>query len=291
MRKNDKPKKKYDYNHHGMTIAEYIATPGIDLWLKVLFYLYDWHNKHRNKECFISNQKILKDFHALGWCCTPDGIEGAIRTLKTPEAITPEYYPSGRKKKDGVGLIRVVYPSVNDKGEIEYTEDFSKIIYPKDWIALGLNPNDYIFRKIYIDYPKFRKYISIFSTEYHEYKELRGKSRFKKLVKKRPVSYVKDLAKEFDKQMAEAIVERSETADDMFYNFVYTYSRKYFRTSLYYNYIPNHAREQVEYQNKEDWIKLMKSHLRGTPYDICHIQEIKPREPNPMIKDFYGRIR
>lgn len=296
--KTRKNKKEYDYQMHGIKIEEWFALPGIRLWIKIAFYLLLWQNKHPNKTCFISNKKIHEDLVNMGCICTLRGVESAMKTLKTKAAKTPQYYTSGKskgkKKKDGVGLITCLYPTLNDKGEMIYTEDTSNILTKTKWISMGKNPNEYIFRKIYINYPHYQKYMSVFTGEHTILKNLPAKSRLKKFIKQRPISYTKNLNEEFNKHIEEALIERYKTPEEMFKGFVYKYSRIYWNpTRFIYNYIPEHTRNYVKEQNAEEWLNIDAKFKPSPPYvpktgEI--IEETKESTPS-CVKEFYEAIR
>lgn len=292
MNKNNK-KKPNSYTMHGIKLEEWFATPGIELWHKELFYFLDWYIKHPKSTCFISNKKIKEDLCKCGCPCTESGVEEGIRILKTPEAVKPEYYTNGKKKKDGVGLIRCLYPHLNDKGEVVYTEEGTNVLSKTEWIKMGKNPNKYIHRKIILNYVRIQKYISVFTKESHVYKKLRSKSRLKKLVMKRPMSYIKRILPEFKRQMRESIVEKYNKPKHMFYGFVLLYSKKYYKTK-FKNYIPEFARNIVKEQNLEHWLDTLDTSLRGSPYyfnvDTGEITEEKRPETPAVIKTFYEAI-
>ncbi len=297
MRKNDKKKKNKKYDLHGIKLEEWFATPGINLWMKVLFYLLDWYRKHPKSTCFISNKKIREDLCKCGCACTEAGVEEAMRILKTHEAITPEYYTTGKskgkKKKDGVGLVKCLYPHLNANKEVVYTEDATNVLSKTEWVEMGLNPNKYVYRKIYLNYVRIHKYISIFTGEHHTLKKLRSKSRFKKLILKRPMSYVKTLIPEFKRQMRESIHEKYNKPKHMLYGFILIYGQRYYKTKLK-NFIPDFARNQVKEQNSEEFLDMLDTSLRGSPYyvdiDTGEIQEENKHESPAVIKEFLGAI-
>lgn len=302
MRKNDKKKKsKYnDYDFHGIKLVEWFATPGINLWLKVLFYLLDWYIRHPKATCFISNKKICEDLCSCGCPCTEAGVEEAMRVLKTPEATTPEYYKNGKSKgkkiKDGVGLIKCLYPHLDDKKEVIYTEEGTNVLSKTEWVEIGNNPNKYIHRKIYLNYIRIHKYISVFTGEHHILKKLRAKSRLKKLILKRPMSYIKRLLPEFKRQMRESIHEKYNQPRHMFWGFILLYSSKYYNAK-HKNFIPEFARNEVKEQNIEHWLDKLEVNLRGSPYyidvdmDTGEIIEEKKPEASSIVRTFFKAIK
>lgn len=296
--KTRKNKKDYDYKYHGIKIEEWFALPGISLWVKIAFYLFLWQQNHPNRTCFISNKKIHEDLVNMGCICTIRGVESAMKVLKTKESKTPEYYTSGKsegkKKKDGVGLITCLYPTLNKQGDVVYTEDTSNILSKTNWKAMGKNPNEYIFRKIHLNYPRYQKYMSVFTVENATMKGLPAKSRLKKFIKQRPISYTKNLNEEYNKHIQEAIMERYKTPEEMFKGFIYKYSRRYWDPTRYiYNYIPEHTRNQVKEQNTEEWLSI-DAKLKSSPPYVSSTGEIikETKQSTPAcVKEFFEKIR
>ncbi len=238
-----KKKKEYDFSAHGIGIAEYIATPGIPDWIKVLHFMIWWYlqPKHRNSVFFMSYKGIKKAFKKMGYAdCTIRNIEEAFRILKTPEA------------KGGVDLIKVVYAEVSKW----------------QWIEQGNNPKKWVYRKVYLNWNRIHKYFSIFTTEGTIFKSLKPKSRLKKLVRARSMSFTKHLQVEFELAMKEAKIEKYKTARQMFYGFLYTVSRKFYDvTKLIKKFIPEHT---IDLQKEQDRMALLEAidlALRGSPYD------------------------
>ncbi len=275
MRKNDK--KQHTYDLHFVKLEKWFSTPGIELWQKVLFYLLDWHIKHPTSKCFISNRKIHRDLLKCNCFCTEAGIEEAIRILKTSESS--DRYSSGKKKKDGVGLIQCLYPHLNGD-QVEYTPSTENILSKAEWTSLNYNPNKYIYRILRLNYTKLNKYLSVYTKDSHILKKLPAKSRLKKLVYKRPISYTKRIMPDFKRQMRESVYEKYKNPKQMFYSWIVLYSNKYYNTSIK-EIIPDFARNTVKEQNSEIWLDAIESKLRGSPES-----EGIPK----VVKDFFEAL-
>ncbi len=238
-----KKKKEYEYSAHGIGIDEYIATPGIPDWIKVLHYIIWWYlqPKHKNLVFFQKYSTIKKVFRKWGYTdCTVRNIKEAFRILKSPE------------DKGGVDLISVVYA------------DCSK----KEWIERGNNPKKWIYRKVYMKWHRIHKYFSVFTTEGLVFKSLRAKSRLKKLVRARQMSYTKHLQGQFELFRKRAKIERYNTAKQMFYGFLYTVSRSFYDvTKLIKNFIPGHTIDLQKEQDAAAYIEAAEIALRGSPSD------------------------
>ena len=240
-------KNRNRFSAHGISIIDYINTD-VELWLKVLAYIMHWYlnPKHDGKTFFMKYKTIVNIFKKWGFECTERGMEEAFRILKTPE------------DKGGVGLIKVEYA------------DTTKA----NWIAQGYNPRKWIYRKVYLNWAKLRKYMSVFTAESKTLKNLASKSRFKKLIYKRFMSYTWTMQALFDKEMKEAKIEKYTTANKMFYGFIYTYSRKYYDPSkLIKKYVPEHMIDLQKKQDMEGFVEAMEL-MRAKGYVIG--PKIKP---------------
>lgn len=267
-----KTKKEYDYSAHGIGIQEYIATPGIPDWIKVFHYMLWWHlqPKHKNLVFFQSYATIKRIFKKWGYKdCTKRNIEEAFRILKTIES------------EGGVDLINVVYA------------DCSK----KEWIARGNNPKKWIYRKVYMKWHRIHKYFSVFTTEGTVFKSLRAKSRLKKLVRARQMSYTKHLQGQFELFRKKAKIERYNSARQMFYGFLYTVSKTFYDvTKLIKNYIPGHTIDLQKEQDEVAYIEAAAIALRGSPSDpfrnqsIKTLEEVKKATPPASFKSFVEAI-
>lgn len=234
--------KDYEFSSHGIKIHEYLGISGIPLWLKTLEYVLAWylHPSHKNQVFFKKYSTICNDLQECGCMCTERGIEEAFRILKTPE------------EKGGLGLFNVVYAEMSKK----------------EWKASEHNPKKWIYRKVYLNWAKIHKYYSVFSTHSKVFKELRSKSRLKKLVQKRSKSFTRNLQQVFEMSMKEANLERYTSARKMFYGFLYSVSRNYYDvTKLIQKFIPEHEIDLQKVQDAETWLEIVPSRLRGTPLD------------------------
>lgn len=231
MNKNEvvkvgKTKKQFRFSNHGISIIEYIRSD-VELWLKVLAFLMHWYMNPKNagKAFFMKHETIKGVFNKWGFECTNSGIKDALKKLAA----------------DDLGLIKIVYA--------DRDADFNYMT-KSEWVAAGNNPKKYIYRRIYLNWAKLRKYMSVFTGESHVLKDLPSKARLKKLIYKRFMSYTWTLQAMFDKQMKESKIEKYTSAHKMFYGFIFTYSKKYYDpTALIKNYIPEHA---IDLQKEHD---------------------------------------
>ena len=249
--KEPKKKKEYDYSAHGIGIAEYIANPKVPDWMKVLHFMLWWHlqPKHKNLTFFMSYSGIKRAFKEMGYAdCTKRNIEESFRILKTSE------------EKGGVDLISVVYANCTKW----------------EWTEKGNNPKKWVYRKVYMNWNRIHKYFSIFTTEGTAFKSLKAKSRLKKLVRGRQMSYTKHLQAQFELARKEAKIERYNSARQMFYGFLYTVSKAFYDvTKLIKNYIPGHTIDLQKEQDDLAYAEAAALALRGSPSDPFRNQPIQ----------------
>lgn len=295
MRKNDRNNNNISYKNkrkedeqiirmHGIKITSFFATPGVPLWVKVYFYIFTWYMRNPGKIFFKKYSTICNDLINCGCPCTEEGIRDAFRVLKnedTEERYTEGLY-QGKKKKGGVALIRVEY------------ERLTKA----EWVALGKNPEEYIYRKVYIDMDKARKLLSVFVGDCKLVKGLKAKSRLKKVIFQRPLSFSKRLAAAYRRQMKETMMENYTSEEQMFFGFVKKYSSKYYDTSkLTKNHITRHAINLQEVQDQENWLNI--SDIETNEESIYHIidddtgEVISSSNPKPpsLAQTFFGAIK
>ena len=259
-----KKKKEYDYAAHGIGIEEYIRTPGISDWIKVLHYMLWWYlqPKHKDLVFYQKYSTIKRIFKKWGYVdCTVRNIKEAFRILKSSEA------------DGGVDLISVVYA------------ECSKY----EWALRGNNPKKWIFRKVYMKWHRIHKYFSVFATEGLVFKSLRAKSRLKKLVRARQMSYTKHLQGQFELFMKRAKIERYNSAKQMFYGFLYTVSRAFYDvTKLIKNFRPEHTIDLQKEQDAKAYAEAAEKALRGSPSDPYRYQQTKDsnREAPASFKAF-----
>lgn len=267
-------RKEFKYNAHGITIQEYVASPKIELWLKVFAYIMWWYMnpKHEGKHFFMKHSTIRKILEHWGCKCTDRGIEEAFRILKTPEA------------EGGVDLIT-----------LEYADELKS-----QWIAEGKNPRKWIYRTVYIKWARVRKFLSIFTGESKVVKTLPAKHRLKKLIYKRFMSYTWTLQAMFEKQMKEANIEKYTSAHKMFYGYLFTYSRKYYDpTKLIKNYIPEHTIDIQKEQDREAWSEAYALGMQRAGKSLYSKDTISygakdnnsSKANNEVIKNFYQSIK
>lgn len=227
--------KNFKYNAHGLSICEYVKDGKVELWLKVLFYIVHWYlnPKHKGKVFFQKYSTIKNVFSK--WCfeCTEDGIEEAFRRLKAPD----------------LDLIKVEY---NELKKTEFVEN-------------GGNPNHYIYRKVYINWKKLNKYMSIYTNSSKTLKELKNKSRLKKLVYKRFMSYTWNLSDIYKKAMEETSYEKYRNEKAMYLGWIVLHSSNYYKSRIINKkYLPEHAINLRKAQDKEaldEAIKLAEERL------------------------------
>lgn len=288
MRKNDKQVKisiksqrKEDeklVRMHGIKLPKWIATPGISLWIKVYFYILWWYVQHPGKVFFKNWSTICNDFIACGCVCTVEGIRDAIQVLKNQE--TEERYLTGKmkgkKKKGGVGLIKVVY-----------NEEL------KSQCAM---PEEYIYKKVYIDMAKAKKLLSIFTADTAYVKKLKSKSRFKKLIFNRPLSiFTKSVAASIKRQLNEC-KEKYTSEEQMFFGFIEKYSSKKFDASaLLRKHKSRHAINLQEEQDMENWLKLNANSANKLHHiiddDTGEIVNPPGQTSSEVVKSFFEAIR
>lgn len=274
LRKEDDAKIRF----HGTKLPKWIATPGISLWIKVYFYILWWYVQHPGKVFFKNWSTICNDFIACGCVCTVEGIRDAIQVLKNSE--TEERYLTGKmkgkKKKGGVGLINVVY---NEELKSECAM-----------------PEEYIYRKVYVDMKKARKLLSIFTADTAYVKQLKSKSRLKKLIFNRPLSiFTKTVAASIKRQLNES-KEKYTSEEQMFFGFVEKYSSKKFDASAL---LRNHKSRQTinlqEEQDMENWLKLNANSANKLHHviddDTGEIIDPPGQTPTEVVKSFYEAIR
>ncbi len=257
-----KERREYEYSSHGIKLQEYVNNPEISTWIKVLTYIIQWYlyPPHKGKVFFQKYSTIVKFFGKCGFKTNERMIEEAFWILKTPE------------NKGGVNLIKCVYA------------DTSK----SDWTNSGENPKKWVYRKVYLNWKRIHRYFSIFTTEGKDFKNLPPKSRLKKLVRCRSLSYTKELQTQFELAMKEAKIERYNSARKMFYGFLYTVSRNFYDvTKLIKNYIPDHTIDIQKEQDEEVWIQIADTRLRGSPMDPFRKDE---RIIPPVFKQFYEAL-
>ena len=219
---NNKNKREYKYNAHGLSICEYVKNGKVELWLKVLFYIVHWYlnPKHKNQAFFQKYSTIKKVFNEWGCECTEDGIEEAFRRLKASD----------------LDLIKVEY---NKHKKAEF-------------VANGGNPNHYIYRKVFVNWKRLNKYMQVFTNSSHTLKELKNKSRLKKLVYKRYMSYTDNLREIFKKAMEETSYEKYRSEKAMYLGWIVLHSSHYYKSKIINEaYIPTHAINLRKAQDKE----------------------------------------
>ncbi|MBR4496014.1 MAG: hypothetical protein IKP12_02655 [Acholeplasmatales bacterium] len=222
MTNNKKDKREYKYNAHGLSICEYVSNGKVELWLKVLFYIVHWYlnPKHKNQAFFQKYSTIKKVFNKWGCECTEDGIEEAFRRLKASD----------------LDLIKV-----------EYNE-----LTKAEFVANGGNPNHYIYRKVFVNWKRLNKYMQVFTNSSHTLKELKNKSRLKKLVYKRYMSYTDNLKEIFKKAMEETSYEKYRSEKAMYLGWIVLHSSHYYKSNIINeSYIPTHAINLRKAQDKE----------------------------------------
>ncbi len=249
--------KDMEYSAHGISFSEYLRLDTIPVWIKVLFYLIEWyiHPKHKGSVFFQKYSTIERWFRR----CGVSGYRNLERDIRDAFYILED-----------LELIKKVYAS-GKKSESE-------------------NPNAYIYRKVYLNWNRIHKYLSIFTTE-GAFKNLKAKSRLKKLVQCRFLSYTKKLQVAFEKAMKEAVLEKYETAKKMFYGFLYKISSKYYNVKrLIYNFIPEHERNLQKEQDEEEWIRLADSSGIFYKLDVGSSSESTRKTPPKALLDFFNRI-
>ena len=212
--------KNFKYNAHGISIVDYVKEGKIELWLKVLFYIVHWYlnPKHKGKVFYQKYSTIRKAFAEWGFYCTDEGIEEAFRRLKAKD----------------LDLIKV-----------EYNE-----LKKEEFVANGGNPNHYIYRKVFINWKRLNKYLSIFTDSSVALKELPAKARMKKLIYKRFVSYTWTLSDIFKKAMEETNYEKYRNEQAMYLGWIVLHSCNYYKSKIVNkNYLPEHA---INYRKAQD---------------------------------------
>lgn len=236
MTNNKKNKREYKYNAHGLSICEYVKNGKVELWLKVLFYIVHWYlnPKHKNQAFFQKYSTIKKVFSEWGCECTEDGIEEAFRRLKASD----------------LDLIKV-----------EYNE-----LKKSKFVANGGNPNHYIYRKVFVNWKRLNKYMQVFTNSSHTLKELKNKSRLKKLVYKRYMSYTDNLREIFKKAMEETSYEKYRSEKAMYLGWIVLHSSHYYKSNIINeSYIPTHAINLRKAQDREalkEAVKLAEEKLQ-----------------------------
>ena len=176
--------------------------------------------KHKNQAFFQKYSTIKKVFNEWGCECTEDGIEEAFRRLKASD----------------LDLIKVEY------NELKKTE----------FVANGGNPNHYIYRKVFVNWKRLNKYMQVFTNSSHTLKELKNKSRLKKLVYKRYMSYTDNLKEIFKKAMEETSYEKYRSEKAMYLGWIVLHSSHYYKSNIINEaYIPTHAINLRKAQDKE----------------------------------------
>lgn len=218
-----KGKVKYNnkYSAHGISLPEYIATPGISLWMKLLFYIMIWYEKHPGQVFFRKYSTIVSDFSIYGHDCKWTGIRNALWILRNENLVKVEY------------------------NELTKTQ----------WVAQGNNPNKYVYRTIRINYARVNKFLSCYIASYKTMKDLPSKSRLKRFFNQRFMSYTRNLTTEFKRQMKDATVETYKTPMDMLKGCVYGMNKFYDPSKFILNYIPEHTidlnEEDIKQANAE----------------------------------------
>lgn len=210
MKNNNKAKnKKYqEFNAHGEKLEDFLADKDssfekVELWIKYLSYVLYWYFKHPNQTFFVSHKTTIKYFKSCGCKCTLRGIQEAVRICKELNLINVEY--ADEKKSEAINKAKWVY------------------------------------RKITLNWKEIYKYFSCFDEDSKIFKALPSKDRHKKLIRKRPCSYIKNKRKIYEHYLKELGLRRYTSENTMFYDFVYTNSRKYYGTSnLTHDKIPAH---------------------------------------------------
>lgn len=159
------PTMKY-YSNDYLFIADNIKNfyrptrPGfkkVECWLKIAYFIIQWYitNANKNKEFYMSTRAIKKRINE------DFNNQYATRTIQ-----------KGIKTCSDLGLI-----------EIEYSKE------KKSEMA---NPNEYINRKIKLNYKKVNELLAVYDIDEDPlYKSLPKRNRLKKFIKKRPIAYVK----------------------------------------------------------------------------------------------------
>lgn len=194
------PTMKY-YSNDYLFIADNIKNfyrptrPGfkkVECWLKIAYFIIQWYitNANKNKEFYMSTRAIKKRINE------DFNNQYATRTIQ-----------KGIKTCSDLGLI-----------EIEYSKE------KKSEMA---NPNEYINRKIKLNYKKVNELLAVYDIDEDPlYKSLPKRNRLKKFIKKRPIAYVKAVEakyKEYETGGRKAYTNSTE----MVSSFVYKITTKF----------------------------------------------------------------
>lgn len=251
-----KTKKYEDFKAHGEKLQDFIADKGskyqkVELWIKFLSYVLYWYFKHPNQTFFVSHKTTIKYFKACGCDCTLRGIQEAVRICKE------------------LDLIKVTY------ADTKKTE--------------SVNPDKWIYRKITLNWRNIYKNFSVYDKDSKTYKELKAKSRLKKLINKRPCSYVKMNSLIFQKAKEELGDRKYQNEMQMFTGFVYTISSKYYNITKY-NHRPAHL---INIQEKAD-AEILRL-INSLPPDIIEgsigkLEGLEAPKIDPEFQDFMKKI-
>lgn len=231
-----------------------------ELWLLVLFLIVDWYLVHEPKKKrpfawrYSTIQKTLAHY---GYYCTIDGIQEALRVLKD------------------LDLIKVVYPRNND----------GSIMTRAEWEANGHNPKKYVYRTIYIKWGKLYKYLSIYTPNDAVFKRLGigAKSRLKKLIFKRPMSFINQAV--FKRAKEEVMHESYKTSNEMFFGFISEYSTKYYNpTNKLKLNVPEHL---IDLQKEQD---SYAESLNKRPHEVNERPPVVNEHPS-IAKEFFNTIK
>lgn len=254
-----KGKVKYNnkYSAHGISLPEYIATPGISLWMKLLFYIMIFYEKHPGKLFFRKYSTIVNDFATYGWECKWTGIRNALWIL--------------RKEN----LVKVEYNSMTKE----------------EWIEAGKNPKKYIYRTVHINYARVNKFLSCYIASYKTMKDLPSKSRLKRFFNQRFMSYTRNLVTEYKRQMKAATIETYKSPMDMLKGCVYGMNKYYDPSKFILNYIPEHTidlnKEDILQANKES-AEAMEKAKRAKRIRAAQQANEQAQKDMKAIYDVYG---
>lgn len=267
MQAPDTKKYNYDFSFHGCTLAEFMADKKrkyskkkknaenefdttskygyTEKWIKAFIYIFYWHldPKNKNKVFFISSKTMLKSLNKLGVDITARGLEYALQCMKKEKLITVKY------------------------GVYEGKENTLK--------SQVLNPNKWHHREIRIVWKTAYKIFSVFDLKRSEFfNETKAKSRIRKLIRKRPFSYTKQLSHIWEEMKKENETPYS-TSKELFRAFVHLNSREYYDVEKYLkNQIPS---AEIDTQKEED--------LRALEF----VAEVKNRKSTSAPPTTYGK--
>lgn len=217
-----------DLDAIGITWKDYCRSPKVPLHQKVLYFLVRAHKQYKG-DIFFKWGTIEKVLNTYGkW------------VFKNKEWTLDHDYVTWR------GIISSIKTLVSDK--------VIKLEYADEKKSEALDPENWIYRKIKINYDVLYKYANKYDTD-----DLPKWSRAKKYVKYRFYACVKHIKQAYN-ELKENIKKRYKDAREMFQNFLWRANKKCYKhtKNKYYDGIPANVLSSKESRDRKAILEAVK---------------------------------